>query len=331
LSSLASDVTPSVSGASSTGAAVQPSAPSPAPTYNATNHPTAHAKAKPKPKPKPQPKVKLTVGVSDNGSYIFQTPLFLRLHVSTARLIVSWNVAVERNKTELNSTRKWIHYAQVDHVTPMISFAGNGNYVPSVAVYTSAVKAFMHTFPSVKTYTPWNEPDWIYRPALANNPSLAAGYFNTLAFWCHRCTIVAGDVYRPTNQNLAGWVRSYARALHARPAAWALHPYDDIRSHTTSQIRAVESVTSGPIWLTEISGVLRRGHWGFPNQGPNGANNDERFLFSLPKRDHRIQRIYHYQFQATAAAPWDSALLGPQGKARPAYWTFANALKGKLP
>jgi hypothetical protein len=32
-----------------------------------------------------------------------------------------------------------------------------------------------------------------------------------------------------------------------------------------------------------------------------------------------------------AAAPWDSALLGPQGKPRPAYWTFANAIGGKLP
>jgi hypothetical protein len=236
-----------------------------------------------------------------------------------------------RNKTQLNAARKWIHYAQVVHVRPMISFAGNGDYVPSVAVYTAAIKAFLHDFPQVKIYAPWNEPDWIFRPSLANNPSLAAGYFNTLAFWCHRCTIVAGDVYRPSNQNLAGWVRSYSRALHARPAAWALHPYDDIRSHTTSQIRAMESVTSGPIWLTEISGVLRRGHWGFPNQGPNGANNDERFLFSLPKRDHRIQRIYHYQWQAVTYAPWDSGLLGPQGKPRPAYWTFANALAGKLP
>jgi hypothetical protein len=313
-----------VSPAPSSGGASQPSAPAPSPTFNSTNH----AKAKPKPRPV---KLNLTVGVSDNGPYMFQTGLFLRLHVPTARLVIPWNVAVMRDKTQLNATRKWVHYAQVDHVTPMISFAGNGNYIPSVPVYTGAIKAFLHDFPQVKTYTPWNEPDWIYRPALANNPRLAASYFNTLAFWCHRCTIVAGDVYRPVSQNLAGWVRTYARALHARPKAWAIHPYDDIRAHTTSQIRALESVTSGAIWLTEISGVERRGHCGCPNLSPARANVDERFLFSLPKRDHRIQRLYHYQFQATLASPWDSGLLGPQGKARPAYWTFANALKGKLP
>jgi hypothetical protein len=262
---------------------------------------------------------------------MFEAAQFQRLHVPTARLIVSWNVAVSRDKTELNSTRKWLSSAKSDHVTPLISFAGKGNYIPSTPVYTAAIKAFLHDFPQVKTYTPWNEPDWIYRPALANNPGLAASYFNTLAYWCHRCTIVAGDVYRPANQNLAGWVRTYARALHARPKAWALHNYDDIRAHNTQQLRALESVTSGPIWLTEISGVERRGHCGCPNLSPARANVDERFLFSLPKRDHRIQRIYHYQFQGVTWAPWDSGLLGPQGKPRPAYWTFANALKGRLP
>lgn len=327
VASLASSgAAPAAPAAASSGGASQAPATTPSPTYNATNHPTSKAKSKPKTK-----RLNLTVGVSDNGSYIFQTGLFLRLHVPTARLIVSWNAAVERNKTELNAAKKWVHYAQVDHVTPMISFAGNGNYIPSVPVYTGAIKAFLHDFPQVKIYTPWNEPDWIYRPSLANNPSLAAGYFNTLAYWCHRCTIVAGDVYRPTNQNLAGWVRAYSRALHARPKAWAIHPYDDIRAHTTSQIRALESVTSGAIWLTEVSGVERRGHCGCPNLSPSRANVDERYLFSLPKRDHRIQRIYHYQFQALAAAPWDSGLLGPQGKPRPAYWTFWNARKGKLP
>jgi hypothetical protein len=306
-------------GTSASSGGSQPQAPPPTATFNAADHASA------------QPaRVHLTSGVSDNGEYMFEEHSFQRLHIKTARVIVTWNVAVMRNKSQLKSVRKWLSSARSDHVTPMVSFAGNGNYVPSVVVYTAAIKAFLHDFPQVKTYTPWNEPDWIYR-SLANQPWLAAGYFNSLAYWCHRCTIVAGDVYRPSWQGLAAWVRTYARYLHARPKAWALHPYDDVRAHTSSQIRAFESVTSGPIWLTEISGVERRGHWGFPNQSPNGANNDERYLFALPKRFHRIERIYHYQWQAVPAAPWDSGLVGPQGKPRPAYWTFGNAVKGKLP
>lgn len=277
---------------------------------------------------------KLLVGVSDNIPSMFSERSFLRLHVPIARDIVDWNAAVMRDKGPLNEARAWLKAARADRVQPLVSFGadpGNaGNYIPSVGQYTAAVKAFMHDFPWVKNYTPWNEPDFIYRK-LAYEPWVAAGYFNTLAYWCHRCTIVAGDVYRPASQGLAAWVRSYEHYLHARPKAWALHPYDDVRSHTTAQLRALESVTRGPIWLDEISGVESRGHWPWPNQGPFAANRDERFLFALPKHFHRIARIYHYQWQAIKAVPWDSGLLGPLGKPRPAYWTFANAVRGRLP
>lgn len=274
---------------------------------------------------------KLVVGVSDNSPAMFSEHDFLRLHVSTARDMVPWNAAVMGNRSQLRAARVWIRAAEDAHVTPMISFAGNGNYIPSVSVYRTAVKAFLHDFPSVKIYTPWNEPDWIYRPSLSNNPRLAAAYFNALVGLCHGCTIVAGDVYRPASQGLAAWIQTYETGLRYRPAAWAVHPYDDIRSHTTSQIQALQSVTHGPIWLDEISGVEHRGHWAWPSQSPYGANRDEQFLFSLPKRFHRIVRIYHYQWQAVRADFWDSALLGPEGKPRPAYWTFANAVAGRLP
>ena len=277
---------------------------------------------------------KVMVGVSDNIPAMFSERSFLRLHVPTARDIVDWNVAVMHDKGPLSEVRSWLNAARAARVQPMISFSadpGNaGNYIPTVAQYTAAVKAFLHDFPWVKVYTPWNEPDFIYRK-LANEPWVAAGYFNSLAYWCHHCTIVAGDVYRPAWQGLAAWVRTYSRYLHARPVAWALHPYDDVRTHTSAQVQALESVTRGAIWLDEISGVETRGHWPWPNQGPFAANNDERYLFSMPKRFHRITRIYHYQWQAIRGAPWDSGLLGLQGKPRPAYWTFANAVKGKLP
>jgi hypothetical protein len=288
------------------------------------------ASAQPTPQASPA-KSSLTVGISDNGSTMFGSAPFLALHVTTARDMVFWNVAVLKNKKALNATRQWVKSATAAGVKPMISFTGNGNYIPSVKVYTQAIKAFLHDFPQVKTFTPWNEPDWIYRPALAKHPSLAAGYFNALARYCRHCSVVAGDVYLPTNQGLASWVRAYARSLHHRPAAWALHPYDDVRAHQTKQIRAFESVTKGPIWLTEISGVERRGHWQFKNQNQNAANKDERYLFALPKRFHRITRIYHYQWAGTPWAPWDSGLLGPGGRPRPAYYTVRSAAQGQLP
>jgi hypothetical protein len=277
---------------------------------------------------------KLVVGVGDNGFSMFSQPAFLRMHVQSAREIVFWNVAVMRNKSYLKYTRAWIKAAQSAGVQPMISFGGNGNYIPTVKQYTAAIKAFLHDFPSVKLYTAWNEPDFIYR-SLGSNPGLAASYFNALVRYCKHCTVVAGDVYRPVSSGLVSWMRAYKRGLHYKPKAWALHDYDDIRSHTTSALRAFEGVTGGgQIWLTEISGVIRRGHWPFPNQSVFGANRDERFLFALPKRFHRIARIYHFQWQGTVDGPstgWDSGLIGPKGVPRPAYYTVRSAAAGKLP
>lgn len=272
---------------------------------------------------------KLVVGVSDNNYYMFLQPTFQRQHVPIVRDIVFWNVAVMRNKSALNAARTWLAHAKANHATPLISFTGNGNYIPTVAQYTAAVRAFIRDFPSVRTYTAWNEPDWIYR-SLSRNPRLAASYFNAMVQACRGCTIVAGDLYR-TADALGPWIRAYKKGLHYRPAAWALHPYDDVRTHTTSQIRTMEANTTGPIWLDEISGVETRGHWPYRNQSVAAAGRDETFLFSLPKRFSRIARIYHYQWQAIAKAAWDSALLGPGGGLRPAFYTFQRALRGKLP
>ena len=285
----------------------------------------AHASAKPK----------LTVGIGDNGAQMFRSSRFRAMHPQAARQIVYWNVAVLRNKRPLRSARAWIKAAESDGVTPLISFGGNGNYIPTVRQYTAAIKAFIHDFPEVKLYTAWNEPDWVYRPKLADRPGLAASYFNALVRWCHGCTVAAGDVYRASNDGLANWVRAYRRGLRYRPKAWALHNYHDVRGHNTSQLRAFEHVIGGgQIWLTEISGLIRRGHWAYKNQSPQAANRDERFLFDLPKRFHRITAIYHFQWQGTVDGPntgWDSGLIGPGGAPRPAYWTVKNAAHGKLP
>jgi hypothetical protein len=273
---------------------------------------------------------KLIVGISDNSYTMFYSPLYNRLNLPVARAMFDWNTAVMKNKTELHQAQSWVNTAIADHVQPMISFTGDtgttSSAVPTTAQYTSAIRAFLKAVPQVKTYTPWNEPDWIYRPKLAKNPALAASYYNALIRYCKGCTIVAGDVYLPTNMGLYNWLRAYARHLNARPKAWALHNYYDVREHNYKQIQAMyDAVHPSQIWLTEISGVERRGHWQFRNQSPNAANRDEQFLFNMPKRFHSITRIYHYQWQADPKAGWDSGLLGPEGKPRPAYWTVGKA------
>ena len=282
---------------------------------------------------------KLLVGISDQSAGVFSQPKLLSINVTTARYILPWNAAVERNKHDLNNARAWINAAVAAGVEPMMSFDGNGNYIPTVGQYKAAISKFMKDFPKVRTYAAWNEPDWVYRPALAHNPGLAAAYFNALHQACPRCTDVAGEVYLPTNYapgsrwTLATYLRAYTRGLHYRPSAWALHNYYDVRTHTTGQLRVMQSLTSGPIWLTEIAGIERRGHWQYRNQSVLAAAKDETFLFSLPTRFHRVTRIYHYDWfgsNAGANTGWDSGLVGPQGAPRPAYWVVAKAAGSRL-
>jgi hypothetical protein len=274
----------------------------------------------------------VTVGVSDNGAAMFSSPLFQALHIKQARVLVSWDVAVNKaRRAELAGARTWIQGAQADGVQPLVDFqaapGAAGNHIPSIREYTAAIKGFIKNFPTVKQYVPWNEPDFNYR-SLSKNPALAAGYYNVLVQNCHGCTIVAGDVYLDA-AHLGAWINAYKRGLRYKPSVWALHPYNDIQGHTTSQIQTMLKYTSGQLWLTEISGVITRGHWhgGILHQSAAKQAADESFLFSLPKRFPRITRIYHYQWQGFAAAGWDSGLLDYNGKPRPAYYVVQKATK----
>jgi Glycosyl hydrolase catalytic core len=268
----------------------------------------------------------LVVGIGDQSTAMFSDPRFLALNIHEARLNVSWDVATARSRRgELRADTAWLNAAATAKVVPLVSFSGIGNYIPNVGQYTAAVKAFIHKFPKVKRYTAWNEPDWVYR-SLSRHPGLAASFFNALVRQCRHCTVLAGDLYLPANQ-LGPWLKSYIKGLRFRPAGWALHNYYDVRSHTTAQLQTLSKLTGGPIWLDEISGVEHRGHWQYRNQSPAAAARDESFLFGLAHRFRRISRIYHYQWQSSPIAGWDSGLISPTGGIWPAYYVVKKAAR----
>ena len=285
----------------------------------------------------------VTIGIGDQNPAMFSDPRFAALGITTARDVIPWDIVTRRaDRGDLAAFRGWLSAAEAANVTPFISFGADyrnpaANYVPSVGQYKTAVKAFLKEFPQVKNYTAWNEPDFSYR-SLARKPALAANYFNALYEMCRHCTVLAGDVYLPATgtafidhsvATLAPWLRAYVKGLHHRPGGWALHDYTEVRGRNTSQLRVLMSMTSGPIWLDETGGVLRRGHWQYHNQSAAAAAQDEQFLLSLSKRFHRIARIYHYQWQANPLAGWDSGLIAADGQPRPAYTVLLNWIRGK--
>jgi hypothetical protein len=270
----------------------------------------------------------VVVGISDQTSDFFSDSHFQRLHIHQARLLIPWDAAITYGHQHLHEATVWLRAARRAHITPLVSFGLNGTYIPNVPQYTRAVRAFIHRFPWVKQYTAWNEPDQVWTP-LGKDPGWAAAFFNALVRSCHHCTVVAGDVFMPY-WYLGSWLRGYVAGLRYRPAAWALHDYRDLRQRSTNQLRTLLRVTHARhVWLDEVGGIERRGHWPWPNQSPAGADRDEKYLFSLPRRFRQITRIYHYQWRAVSGVFWDSALLGPLGTPRPAYWTVAAAARGR--
>ena len=280
-----------------------------------------------------------TIGIADGNPGTFFSPRFAALHMTVARNSIPWDVATRRaDRRALAAVTSWIHAAEAAHVRPLISFGADGgrasNYTPSINQYRRAVAAFLRRFPEVKDYTAWNEPDFSWRP-LARMPQLAAGYFNALYKVCHHCTVAAGDLYLETKgaatingakARLGSWLRAYVRGLRHRPKAWALHDYHEVRDHNAAQLRTLMSMPSGPIWLDETGGVLRRGTW--RRQSAARAAKDEKFLLSLGRRFHRVARIYHYQWLGSPpTSGWDSGLLTPQGAPRPAYWVLVKAAR----
>lgn len=284
--------------------------------------------------------VAVTIGIGSGDRSMFSDPRFLALHVTTARTVVPWDIATRRaDRGQLQSFRAWLRAAAAARVDPLVSFGADqtnpaANVVPTVTQYRYAVKRFLRRFPEISNYTAWNEPDFSWR-RLARDPALAANYFNALDLLCLRCTVLAGDVYLPTTGQrsinhaaglLGPWLRAYIRGVHHRPDGWALHDYRDARDHNAAQLRTLLSMTSGPVWLDETGGVLRRGSW--PHQSAKAAAGDERFLVSLAKRYHRVKRIYHYQWHGVSSAGWDSGLIAPSGRPRPAYTVLLNRLRG---
>jgi hypothetical protein len=132
--------------------------------------------------------------------------------------------------------------------------------------------------------------------------------------------------------SMTRWVAEFQRALHGHePAIWGLHNYIGANRLQTASTRALLRATRAPIWFTETGGLVSR-HNHSANNFPESAEHAAavtRFLFTrLARLSGRIRRIYIYQWDGGGfRASWDSGLIAPNGRARPAYAVFVQALR----
>ena len=270
----------------------------------------------------------LTVGIADNKADMFFDPRFASSGVGQARISVGWDVLSSPWQTQ--QLDQWLTAAHNADVDALVSFGHSRTdrrSLPSPERYLYEFRRFRARYPWVKEFATWNEANHCGEPT-CHRPALVAAYYRNLRRECRDCRILAAEVL--DMPNMVTWVRSFKRAAHQEPRYWGLHNYIDANRARTTGTRRMLKAVKGQVWFTETGGIVRRTNRHkvtFPESAKHAAT-ATRFLFNkLVPLSRRVTRVYIYHWNADATpTTWDSALIGPTGRVRPAYKVVERVL-----
>jgi len=278
----------------------------------------AGAAAKPAPIP--------VVGIGEQSPEMFSNPYFTALGVEHVRVITAWDSLRHRwSRRDLDS---YMSAARAAGAQVLLGFghARSGKSkvrrrVPGVREFTREFLKYKQRYPWVKDWLTWNEANHCGEPT-CHKPRRVARFFNNIRHNCYGCRVVAADVLdTPT---MPQWVREFRRTARDDKLIWGLHNYIDANRFRTSGTRALlKAAPRGEIWFTETGGlVVRRNksRIAFPGSEKHQAK-ATRQVFKLAALSPRVRRVYFYHWQPSGdpLPTWDSALVDPRGKPRPAY------------
>jgi hypothetical protein len=282
----------------------------------------------------------VVVGIGDQLAHTFTHPLFQDLNIRYTRNFTGWNVALK--KTQAGWMDGWIQAADAAGAEPLISFSqALGSkcpkrpcVLPSVRQYTRAFRAFRKRWPSIRTFSPWNEANHRSQPTF-KNPKRAAQYYNVVRRYCRGCTIVAADVI--DEKNMVKWLTTFKRYAK-KPRLWGLHNYRDTnprRGQRVGGTRTLLQTVKGKVWITETGGLVK---FVLPDRRtlfPSSTNRAARALrrtFAIARRYRsRIKRLYLYNWNGSPRrARFDAGLVDAKGKPRPGYRVVKRALRSPL-
>ncbi len=274
----------------------------------------------------------LSFGIADQKPAMFTDPLFHSLDIEKARLVVPWDVLSQQwQRDELDA---WMTAAHTAKVRPLVSFGhsrreGHQRQLPSAERFRHEFGRLRHRYPWVTEWATWNEANHCSQPT-CKRPKMVANYYDALVSACPKCTIVAAEVL--DQPNMVEWINAFeAKAKH--PAkVWGLHNYLDANRLRTQGTRALLAHTKGKVWFTETGGIVHRRKkrkiGGF-TESPTHAAVATRWVFDeLVPLSKRISRVYLYHWNPGGKNEnWDSALLTPHGKPRPAFAVLKEQIK----
>jgi polysaccharide biosynthesis protein PslG len=271
----------------------------------------------------------LTIGIADQKPDMFSDPRFQDSGIRFARRAVAWDALTSPGQTA--ALDEWMNAARAAHVDPLVSFAHSSvdrRQLPTPERLLYEFRRFRARYPWITEFATWNEANHCGEPT-CHRPKLVAAYWRKLSMACPKCRILGAEVL--DMPNMTSWVKAFRRAAKVQPRYWGLHNYIDAnRLRTTGTRRLLKATGNALIWFTETGGIvsrINRRKVTFPESTSHAAI-ATRFVFDdLVPLSRRITRVYLYHWN-TYPGPktWDSALIGPTGKPRPAFRVLEREL-----
>ncbi|WP_027008387.1 hypothetical protein [Conexibacter woesei] len=265
------------------------------------------------------------VGISDTRPGIFSDWRFTDLGVTHVRLVVPWDVAVDKPE----ATDAYLAAAQAAGVSVHVAFEHlSGDQCPSapctlpgVQDFRTAFVAFRNRWPQVTSFTAWNEASHETQPT-RGDPARAAAYYDTIVDQCPTCEVVAADVLGG-DPGMAQWLRAFQNAARHPPLLYGLHDYSDADRGSTADLDGMLSMIGGgaKLWITETGGIVRfRTRDGVETMGYDEARAARAIGWALEVADAYaaiVPRTYIYSF--TGGGRMDTGLVGLDGSTRAGY------------
>ncbi len=274
----------------------------------------------------------VTIGIADQKADMFSDPLFQAQGFRVARLQVPWDV--RRDPVLRARFDDWMTGAHAASVRPLITFGpGSGRHgprLPAPALLARQLRLIRHEYPWAREFSSWNEANHC-GSLTCRRPALVAAYYRALRRSCSSCVILSAEVL--DTRNMRAWVDRFTAALPPglrRGIPWGLHNYVDTNRLQTAGTRTLLGATTGPVWLTETGGIVRRRNphkVSFKESAAHAAIATRWLLTRIVPLSSRIRRVYVYHWNAQSHATWDSGLIAPDGTPRAAFRVLSAAIR----
>jgi hypothetical protein len=288
-----------------------------------------------------------TIGIAENSPNMFTDPLFGKLGVKQARLVVSWNVATARND-EINRVIDYISRAQASGVTPLVTFEharGDASVcnkkknrkkaqckLPTLKQYTAAIKRFHAVFPSVRNVVAWNEINHFTQPTYKHAKN-AAQFTNAARKVFKGGTVVVADILdqadntsakHPKFKSTVRYIKQFRHFYKGPRNVCGVHNYSDVNRFRTTGTRAIiGALGCKQIWLTETGGLYKFAGFKASQARQLRAT---KYMFKVAKQIKKIKRLYVYSWFGGVTPRFDAGLVA-HGKPRKAYAEVGKHVK----